>query len=287
MELCRIFDMAQPGMSHHLKILSTAGLLETRREGNSIFYRRALISADDPLADLQKSFCHAIDQLSISHEVKNRMGDIHEERASNSRNFFSKNADKFKENQDLIAQYSQYAGCLNNLLSNEQLEASGSAVEIGPGDTDLLTFLSDSFDKVLAIDNAEEMLNLAREKVAGTPCKNIDFYLGEIGDLPSQDTKVDLIVLNMVLHHLAAPSRFFEDAAATLNLSGTLLIVDLCPHNQDWARDICGDIWLGFDPQDLDVWAGQSGFEAGQSIYLGLKNGFQIQMRLFHLINEK
>src|SRR3954462_1825364 len=41
LELCRIFAAKQSGMSHHLKVLTSAGLLSTRREGNSIFYRRA------------------------------------------------------------------------------------------------------------------------------------------------------------------------------------------------------------------------------------------------------
>src|SRR6056297_1533304 len=41
LELCRILDAAQPALSHHLKVLHQAGLVTRRREGNTIFYRRA------------------------------------------------------------------------------------------------------------------------------------------------------------------------------------------------------------------------------------------------------
>ncbi len=40
-ELCSIFDIRQPALSHHLKVLSGAGLVAARREANSIFYRRS------------------------------------------------------------------------------------------------------------------------------------------------------------------------------------------------------------------------------------------------------
>ena len=46
LELCRIFASKQSGVSHHLKVLTNAGLLTTRREGNSIFYRRAYLAAN-------------------------------------------------------------------------------------------------------------------------------------------------------------------------------------------------------------------------------------------------
>src|SRR5210317_475543 len=41
LELCEIFDIQQPSMSHHLKVLAKAELVTTRREGNTLFYRRS------------------------------------------------------------------------------------------------------------------------------------------------------------------------------------------------------------------------------------------------------
>src|SRR5690554_4023959 len=42
LELAEILAMRQSGMSHHLKVLAKAGLVEQRRKGNTIFYRRQL-----------------------------------------------------------------------------------------------------------------------------------------------------------------------------------------------------------------------------------------------------
>lgn len=286
MELCRIFDMPQPGMSHHLKILHTAGLVKTRREGNSIFYRRSLISPNNPLAGMQKSLFEVLDQHLPEVELIKRIGEVHQERAQRSLLFFQRNAEKFKENQDLIARYDQYAGCIQDVLSNETLGdhcKNSRVIEIGPGDTELLVYLSEQFDQVLAVDNSREMLELARAKTNQHQCTNVHFHHGEITDLPGKERQANLVVLNMVLHHLGSPARIFTDARECLESNGTLLIIDLCAHNQDWTRDICGDIWLGFDAEDLDNWADHAGFHPGQSLFLGLKNGFQVQMKLFHL----
>ena len=59
------------------------------------------------------------------------------------------------------------------------------------------------------------------------------------------------------------------------------LLVELSPHDQDWVRDTCGDLWLGFEENDLNHWAQKAGLQIGQSSFLSLRNGFQIQIRVF------
>ncbi|MEX1237744.1 MAG: class I SAM-dependent methyltransferase, partial [Pseudomonadales bacterium] len=131
-------------------------------------------------------------------------------------------------------------------------------------------------------DNSREMLAKAQGALTRELKARVSFVHGEAEDLAASGATLDLIVMNMVLHHLPSPARLFRTASQLLNPAGRLLIIDLRPHNQDWARDICGDLWLGFEPSDLEDWAAEAGLERGQSVYLGLKNGFQIQVRLFH-----
>jgi ArsR family transcriptional regulator len=67
---------------------------------------------------------------------------------------------------------------------------------------------------------------------------------------------------------------------------GYLLIADLCAHSQAWTKEVCGDLWLGFDPEELDLWGAEWDFAVVQSLYLGLKNGFQIQLKVLQKNKE-
>jgi len=283
MELCRILDIQQPGISHHLKILANADLLVTRREGNSIFYRRALISAEDPLSALRHSLFNTVDRISLPAEVHDRITSVHQERASHSQEFFAKNADKFKENQNSIVSFDQYSGCIQDLLNNEHFSRSEIVMEIGPGEGELLKQLAEQFDVLYALDNSVEMLDKARRQFSHSVDQKISFIQGGMEQAIQQQIRVDLIVLNMVLHHLPSPAEAFSQARRLMNDCGYLLIVDLSSHDQDWVRDSCGDLWLGFDADDLDDWAAIHELGRSQSSYLGLRNGFQIQMALFQL----
>ena len=91
----------------------------------------------------------------------------------------------------------------------------------------------------------------------------------------------DCIVVNMVLHHTPSPADIFQDLSNALAPGGALLICDLCRHEQAWAREACGDLWQGFEPQDFSRWAQAAKLDEGQSVYFALRNGFQIQLRQF------
>jgi ArsR family transcriptional regulator len=255
-----------------LKVLATAGLLTTRREGNSIFYRRPLILEDDPLQDFKKTALANIDRLPLPSRVQQRIKVIQQERAQLSLNFFTRHADKFREKQGLVTEYAHYAGSLQDLIKGIGLEKDATVMEVGPGEGELLTRLAKQFKHVIAVDNSKEMLDRARTAVRAINSENVDFLFGETGHALRRKLHCDLLIFNMVMHHISSPARSFKDASKLLNPGGVLLVVDLCNHDQDWVRESCGDLWLGFEAQEFTAWADNAGLTEGQSLYLGLRH---------------
>jgi ArsR family transcriptional regulator len=280
-ELCFIFGIRQPALSHHLKVLACAGLVTTRREGNSIFYRRNGLGQRARLEALQASIFTTVDQLDLPAGVALRLAQLHHQREENSRNFFRDNAGKFRQQQDLIASYSQYADTVVQVLEDAPLRQRDTALEIGPGDGAFLLELAPRFRRVVALDNAEVMLAQARERAAGADLANVEFIHGDTGSALLQGLQADCAVINMVLHHTPDPGAVLKDVASHLAPGGAVLVTDLCHHDQGWARENCGDLWLGFDPRQLSAWAGEAGLAEISSVYLAQRNGFQIQVHLF------
>lgn len=281
MELSRIFASKQSGMSHHLKVLANAGLVATRREGNSIFYRRALPGAESPFRQLLDSLFQTLDRQPLAAEYRDQLKAIQRERAAASQAFFSDNASKFRAQQDLIASHAVYAQAVTDMLANTKLPEYGTALEVGPGEGEFLAVLSPRFERVLALDNSAFMLDKARAFATQAQLENVEFIHGDTETALQQAIAVDCAVINMVLHHVPSPGRLFEDISQLLKRNGCLLISDLCHHDQQWARDACGDVWLGFEPDDFSSWAHHAGLTEGQSQYMALRNGFQIQVRQF------
>lgn len=281
LELSRLFDVKQSGMSHHLKVLAAAGLLTTRREGNSIFYRRASLAPDHPLVALQQQLFQTLDQQPVADYLAAQLAALQAERSEASRQFFIDNAHKFRAQQDLIASYPVYAEQITQLLHNTPLPARRRVLEVGPGEGEFLAVLSPVFDEVIALDNADSMLDKSQQFAAKNGLANIRFLGGDTAVLSSHGLTVDCIVVNMVLHHTPSPADIFQHLADALQTGGALLITDLCRHEQTWAREACGDLWQGFDPQDFSRWAKAAGLEEGQSMYVALRNGFQVQLRQF------
>jgi ArsR family transcriptional regulator len=281
LEICRILDMRQSALSHHLKILANAELVSTRREGNSIFYRRAFIAQDDEFREIKKCVYEDMDRLQLLEQQQAIIELIHLERAALSLSFFDKNADQFREQQGLIVKHDDYCQSLHDVIASLGLAASASVMEVGPGEGLLLVELAEKYGNLTALDNSSEMLEKARQTSIAADFNSLHFILGDSQVAKKLPERYDLIIFDMVLHHISSPAETFKDCAALLNNGGYLLVADLTNHDQDWVRESCGDLWLGFEDSDLIAWAERSELAATDSAFLGLRNGFQIQIRVF------
>jgi len=289
LELTQIFKTKQSGMSHHLKVLNQAGLVEAQREGNAIFYRRPLNFSEAHDQEAIEHILQLIDRFPLSEEILNKISEIHTQRAIQSQAFFTKNADRFQAHQELIADHAQYAPASFELLCqafHEDGKVGKRVMEIGPGEGLFLPLISHKFSEVIALDNSEDMLKKAKHQAIKLGLNNIQFHLGDTWFYrqmvaQSKLSSVDAVVMNMVLHHIPTPAKVFQDIAAFLNDHGVLIVCELSHHNQAWTKENCGDIWLGFETEELSKWAENAGFKADKTAFMGLRNGFQIQLRKF------
>ncbi|MBK4988970.1 MULTISPECIES: ArsR/SmtB family transcription factor [Pseudomonas] len=279
LELAQIFGIGQSGMSHHLKVLAQADLVATRREGNAIFYRRALPDSLRLGGRLHAALLDEVDDLALPADVQARIAQVQQRRAATSQDFFLRVEEKFRAQQDLIAGLPQYRESLLALLDKLHFQPGASALEVGPGDGGFLPDLARRFAQVTALDNSPTMLELARQVCQREGLGNVNLQLADA--LCATDVAADCVVLNMVLHHFSDPALALRQLAKRVKAGGSLLVTELCSHDQGWAREACGDLWLGFEQDDLARWAHAAGLAHADSLYVGLRNGFQIQVRHF------
>ncbi|MBT8149337.1 MAG: metalloregulator ArsR/SmtB family transcription factor [Gammaproteobacteria bacterium] len=296
LELCNLFAIKQSAMSHHLKVLAQAGLVTTRREGNAIFYRRALPAATANQALVNQLFA-SIDAQPFESKVQQAVDRAQLHRSECSLKFFAEHSEEFKAQQDLIAPIDEYRDALNELLDTllnlpQQPLASKQAVEIGPGEGTYLADLASRFEHVIALDNAESMLERCRRAATRKNLGNIGFIHGtttDLLDLTQQlnsggavsARKANCIVANMVLHHNARPQLIFNEASQLLAGSGVFIVSELCQHDQGWVREAAGDVWLGFQEAQLNQWAEAAKLQRIAGSYTALRNGFRIQIHAY------
>ena len=274
LELCQIFDVQQPSMSHHLKVMVKAGLLGSRREGNSIFYRRVQNAQIDEQRWLNQIYAIA-DAGGAEPPVLARVEHIQAERKQKSQQFFQQNVDSFREQQDLIASHGDYGDAVQDLMrfGNEL-----TWLEVGAGAGDLVAEVHQKFKQVCALDISQELLKQAEKRINSG---QVDFFLGDTSEALANNVRADCITCNMVLHHVPSPAAVILDAAQMLNPDGQLLVCDLDEHDQEWARTSCGDLWLGFSADEISQWALDASLKEGRSQFLALRNGFRVQIREF------
>lgn len=281
-ELCQVFDLRQSALSHHLKVLVNANWLTRRREGTAIYYRRQL--PQGVYRPLREQIIDALDAQPLAVDFQRKLAAVQSSREQNSQAFFRDNAERFREHQELIASWDDYSACTLQLLDAVALGTDATLLEIGPGDGRLLPKLTARCANVIGLDNSPAMLETARAAVSDTD--NVTLMLGDTAVALSEGVVADAIIMNMVLHHTADPKGMLAEAGQLLKRGGALVISELCAHDQGWAREHCGDLWLGFDPEQLTGWAASAGLMPRASQFIAQRNGFQVQVQLFQRADD-
>ena len=276
-ELCEILNTRQNALSHHLKVLTEASLLCKKREGTSTFYRRAVPAG--AMTSIQEHLLAAIDAEALSPRVRRRIAKVQMWREQNSSSFFKENAERFRKKQELIAPWADYAEISLQLLDRLTEVPFRTILEVGVGEGWLLPELHKRARNVIALDLSAEMLSLARDHAGHLT--GVEFVQGSTDALLESGVAADAVIANMVLHHAPDAKRILTEAANLLAPSGTLIVSELCAHDQAWAREHCGDLWLGFIPDELVEWAEEAGLKLEASVFLAQRNGFQIQVQHF------
>jgi len=275
-ELCQMLNVAQPALSHHLKILLKAGLIARRREANNLFYRRDNSSGDR----LKLSLFSVLDEIGPAPELLTALSEVHRQRSRHCRHFFAANAAEIASLQTQIAEPAAYSDSVADMAQRvaQQTGADSLALEVGPGDGSIITGLTRCYAEVHGLDSSAEMLARTENAIAGMT--NVALLDGDFLDY-QPELRYDLIVAAMTVHHMPSPAAFFLHAGSLLNPGGSVIVAELRRHDQQWASEVCGDLWLGFEPAELSRWAVNAGLDPCESQFLAQKNGFQIQIQRY------
>lgn len=242
-ELVRVLGLPQSTVSRHLKPLRDSGLVETRRNGTSVYYHRGPAFADVDLTTLLER--HLAQQPGDA-EDRTSVRRVLDQRRAHNRDFFDEVAGSYGSLTETGGGWAAVAAALASGYSGQIV------ADLGSGEGALTLLLARFCRQVIAVDLSPRMLvTLRAEADAAGLGDRVSTAEGDLERLPLGDASVDAVFLSQSLHHAAQPKEALREAARILRPGGRLILLDLLSHEQDWVREQYADLWLGFDPADL------------------------------------
>lgn len=252
-ELCSILQLPQSTVSRHLRQLSDAGWVTSRRDGTSRYYTLALDGVDGPRAQIWTLTRSQVGARPGTEQDARRLARVLKSRRETSERFFAASAGQWDRLRDELFGEEFLPGALLALLPSTWVVG-----DLGCGTGALLPTLAPHVARVIGVDGSEEMLTAARTRLAGL--HNVELRLGGLESLPLENGSLDAAVFMLVLHHLPAPVVALSEAARVLRPGGRLLIVDMTPHDREEYRQRMGHVWLGFSEDQMRRLLTQAGF---------------------------
>lgn len=253
-ELATLVGESQPNISRHTQALRQAGLVSVRKQGTRALVRISPgVLADAVVRD-------AVDSgrsLSTTDGSLARVDEILRLRDQATRDYFEQpRGDAPKDG--LPAELGAYLRALSFLLPHR-----GLAIDMGTGDGGLLDVLAPSFERVVAIDRSLGQLERAEARAHARGYRNVTFVRAEAFDADVQKTyagQADVVFAVRLLHHAPRPGALVASLGKLLKPGGVgaALFIDYARHDDESMREQA-DLWLGFEPSELQAFAREAG----------------------------
>jgi len=247
-ELQELLGMGQSRISTQLSQLKMEGLVSDERSGKNNNYR---CSAPPDLMEVARLAAAevpevATDATAFRHLLRKKK-DV-------ARAYFDELAGRF--GKDYVPGRSWKA------LAEALIKAMNYRVvaDLGAGEGTLAQLLAQRAEHVIAVDLSPKMVEFGQNLAKQNGLNHLEYRIGDIEDPPIDPATLDLAILSQALHHAVRPQRALDAAFRILKPGGRLIILDLLQHQFEEAREMYGDLWLGFSESDLVGMLEKSGF---------------------------
>ena len=254
-ELVQILDQSQPRLSHHLKTLTNAGLVERLPEGSWVFYRAKTKGWAGRI--LNAVFSEIELEEDPFREDYVALIQVRQARAQSAETYFSEIAENWDR---LRALHYPETEIEEALLATIEGEAFDRVVDLGTGTGRMLTLLAPFAREAEGLDLSHHMLTVARANLNRAEVRNARVRQGDATQTPFEDASADLVMVHQVLHYLEQPEDVISEASRILKPGGQLLVIDFAPHDLEFLRESQGHRRLGIREEDLTAWADAAGF---------------------------
>jgi ubiquinone/menaquinone biosynthesis C-methylase UbiE len=133
--------------------------------------------------------------------------------------------------------------------------------DLGCGSGFISLALSNEAAVVFSVDNSINMLKVLKKSSLDKNLNNIYPLKSSLVDISLFDESLDVVFINMALHHIKEAEVAISEMYRMLKKGGTVVVSDVMKHDGEWAREEMFDEWLGFSNDEISSWFKKANFK--------------------------